>query len=82
MYDVYTSIFQCTPSGLPQYLTIFVHPYDVLKKPNLSKPPVGVARGMVTSKQEVELGLGVAVKMLLEKSFQVSRLSVVPNLFK
>ena len=79
---MYTSIFCCISLGLPQYLTIFVHPYDVLKKPILSKPPVGVTRGVTTSKQEVDLGLGVAVKMLLEKSFQVSRLSVVPNLFK
>lgn len=63
-------------------MTIFVHPYEVLKKPSLSKPPAGVVRGVTNSNQDVELGLGMAVKMSLEKSFKVSRLSVVPNLFK
>ncbi len=73
---VYTSFVTCT--GLSQYLTIFIHPYEVLKNPALSKPSGGV----VLSKQEVSLDLGVAVKMKMEKSYQVNRLSVIPNLFE
>ena len=70
--------------GLPQYLTIFIHPYEVLKNPSLSKlsntPVGGVAS--TRSRQEVDLNLGVAVKMMMEKSYKVNRLSVTPNLFE
>ena len=71
-----------TSSGLPQYLTIFIHPYEVLKNPSLSKPSSTPVGGVTASRQEVDLNLGVAVKMMMEKSYKVNPLSVTPNLFE
>jgi len=60
-------------TGLPMCVTYFVHPYEVLKCPELLSADKGVC---------LPEGVGMGGRMGVEKSSQVFHLSVDPNLFK
>lgn len=60
-------------TGLPMCMTYFVHPYEVLKCPQLSSTDKNAC---------VPDKVGMGGKMGVEKCTQVYNLCVDPNLFK